>query len=198
MGLYFSLHPDMRVLLVTFFAFSAFYVVQACVSCTPPACNTAPCNITIGCGCYRKSNTNLIFFFSWIFYRAIGIRQSFWCDGNETCQMLFWPRRRWNPRWSQEWRIGLRNVDHGSLWTLQEWRGQLCNVERHWELPSIINMSRRDTFCEIWCNLQETLGHFINTNDVHVPNELDFDEMDLNKDGKVCIEEWKEMKAKEE
>ena len=47
-------------------------------------------------------------------------------------------------------------------------------------------------------DFQETLGHFINTNDVHVPNELDFDEMDLNKDGKVCLEEWKEMKAKEE
>ena len=51
----------MKVLLATFFAFSAFYVVQACVSCTPPACNTAPCNITIGCGCYRKSNTKFIF-----------------------------------------------------------------------------------------------------------------------------------------
>ena len=42
------------------------------------------------------------------------------------------------------------------------------------------------------------MGHFINTNDVHVPNEFDFDEMDLNKDGKVCVEEWKEMKDKEE
>ena len=52
-------------------------------------------------------------------------------------------------------------------------------------------MSGRDTICGILCNFQETLGHFINTNDIHVPNELDFDEMDLNKDGKVCFDEWK-------
>ena len=54
----------------------------------------------------------------------------------------------------------------------------------------LIHSSRQ--LLSIW--FQETLGHFINENDVHVPNEADFDEMDMNKDGEVCLEEWKEMK----
>ena len=41
------------------------------------------------------------------------------------------------------------------------------------------------------CN--DNLGHFINENDVHVPDETDFETLDTNKDGKVCLEEWQSM-----
>ena len=40
--------------------------------------------------------------------------------------------------------------------------------------------------------------HLCNENDVHAPNEADLDEMDMNKEGQVCLEEWNEMKSKVE
>lgn len=110
---------------------------------------------------------------------AIGIRQSFWCDGNETCQMLF-------GREDDEIPDEVKNEELAlEMLTMEAF--ELCKSGE----DNCVTLNDIE-------NCQETLGHFINTNDVHVPNELDFDEMDLNKDGKVCLEEWKEMKAKEE
>ena len=43
------------------------------------------------------------------------------------------------------------------------------------------------------CN--NNLGHFINENDIHVPDATDFENLDFNQDGKVCLEEWQAMKG---